>query len=288
GEDIAWVNVDLINPDPSEDDWVAVFSPAIFSSSTCSIENEEIQSPYLCSSPIKYKYANYSDSNYTATGRTSLKFQVINQREDFSIALFSGGLSKPKLVAVSNFISFANPKAPLYPRLAHGKSWNEMTVTWTSGYSIDEAVPFAEWGAPALTVGWRDLGFTHTSFLTNLWPNTWYSYRIGHILSNGSYVWSKTYSFKSSPYPGQDSLQRVIIFGDMGKGEHAGSNEYSSKDPGALNSTDQLIKNLKNYDIVFHIGDIAYADGYITDWDQFLQQVEPIASTVPYMVARFV
>ncbi|KAK9198241.1 hypothetical protein WN944_013425 [Citrus x changshan-huyou] len=27
----------------------------------------------------------------------------------------------------------------------------------------------------------------------------------------------KTYSFKSSPYPGQDTLQRVVIFGDMGK-----------------------------------------------------------------------
>lgn len=40
---------------------------------------------------------------------------------------------------------------------------------------------------------------------------------LGHQLSNGSYIWSKQYSFKSSPYPGQDSLQRVIIFGDMGK-----------------------------------------------------------------------
>jgi hypothetical protein len=31
--------------------------------------------------------------------------------------------------------------------LAQGKSWNEMTVTWTSGYDIKEAVPFVEWGA---------------------------------------------------------------------------------------------------------------------------------------------
>ncbi|KAM4107649.1 hypothetical protein ACB094_04G161800 [Castanea mollissima] len=308
GEDKAWVTVDLVNPDPSEDDWVAVFSPAKFNSSTCTPENDEIESPYLCTSPIKYKYANFSNSKYSKTGKNSLKFELINQRADFSFALFSGGLSNPKLVAVSNFISFANPKAPVYPRLAHGKLWNEMTVTWTSGYSIDEAVPFVEWGlkgethmrspagtltieqsslcgAPARTVGWHDPGFTHTSFLTNLWPNFVYSYRMGHILSNGSYIWSKTYSFKSSPYPGQDSLQRVIIFGDLGKGERDGSNEYSNEDPGALNTTDQLIKDLPNYDIVFHIGDIAYADGYIADWDQFTSQVEPIASTVPYMVA---
>jgi len=44
-----------------------------------------------------------------------------------------------------------------------------------------------------------------------------YSYKLGHKLVNGSYIWSKSYSFKSSPYPGQESLQRVVIFGDMGK-----------------------------------------------------------------------
>ena len=148
---------------------------------------------------------------------------------------------------------------------------------------------------------------------------------MGHLLSNGSYIWSKSYSFKSSPYPGQDSLQRVIIFGDMGKvtlsidgmncvsvllsklsflhiidskkiyisscifqAERDGSNEYSDYQPGSLNTTDQLIKDLENIDIVFHIGDLSYANGYISQWDQFTSQVEPIASTVPYMVARFV
>ena len=52
------------------------------------------------------------------------------------------------------------------------------------------------------------------------------------------------------------------------------------------NTTDQLIKDLDNIDIVFHIGDITYANGYISQWDQFTSQVEPIASTVPYMIAR--
>ncbi|CAA3027843.1 probable inactive purple acid phosphatase 27 [Olea europaea subsp. europaea] len=97
--------------------------------------------------------------------------------------------------------------------------------------------------------------------------------------------WSKMYSFRSSPYPGQDSLQRVIIFGDMGKAERDGSNEYSDYQPGSLNTTDQLIKDLKNFDIVMHIGDLPHANGYISQWDQFTAQVEPIASTVPYMIA---
>ena len=39
--------------------------------------------------------------------------------------------------------------------------------------------------------------------------------------------------------------------------------------------------------MVMHIGDICYANGYLSQWDQFTAQVEPIASTVPYMVARY-
>lgn len=69
--------------------------------------------------------------------------------------------------------------------------------------------------------------------------------------------------------------------------ERDGSNEYNAYQPGSLNTTDQLIKDLENIDIVFHIGDITYANGYISQWDQFTAQVEPIASTVPYMIARF-
>ncbi|KAG1347799.1 Nucleotide pyrophosphatase/phosphodiesterase [Cocos nucifera] len=112
----------------------------------------------------------------------------------------------------------------------------------------------------------------------------WYTYRLGHRLFNGSYIWSWSYSFKTSPYPGQDSLQRVVIFGDMGKAEADGSNEYNNFQPGSLNTTYQLIKDLNNIDLVIHIGDICYANGYISQWDQFTSQIEPIASVVPYMI----
>lgn len=69
--------------------------------------------------------------------------------------------------------------------------------------------------------------------------------------------------------------------------ERDGWNEYSNYQPGSLNTTDQLIKDLDNIDIVFHIGDITCSNGYISQWDQFTAMVKPIASTVPYMVARY-
>ncbi|KAK0586414.1 hypothetical protein LWI29_006494 [Acer saccharum] len=263
-EDTQWVTVNLVSPDPSVDDWVGVFSPAKLNSSTCPPVDDPKgrNKPYICSAPIKYKYANHSNSYYSKTGKTTLKFKLINQWADFSFALFSGGLSSPKLVAVSNSISFANPKEPLYPRLAQGKSWDEMTVTWTSGYDIGEATPFVEWGikgdrSPARTVGWRDPGFIHTSFLKKLWPNFEYTY-------NGS------------------SLTEWFIYLEQAK--HDGSNEYSDYQPGSLNTTDQLFRDLNNIDIVFHIGDLTYSNGYLSQWDQFTAQVEPIASTVPYMI----
>ncbi|GKA23229.1 nucleotide pyrophosphatase/phosphodiesterase-like protein [Tanacetum coccineum] len=147
GEDTAWVNVELKYPEPSNDDWVGVFSPAKFNASDCYFESgKSHEAPCICTAPIKYMFANQSSSNYISTGKTTLSFQIINQRADFAFVLFTGGLENPKVVAVSDPISFANPKAPVYPRLAHGKAWDEMTVTWTSGYNIDEAVPFVEWG----------------------------------------------------------------------------------------------------------------------------------------------
>ncbi|KAM0834857.1 hypothetical protein ACQ4PT_063320 [Festuca glaucescens] len=307
GEDTAWVAVDFHVPHASDDDWIGVFSPSEFNASTCPGSHGSGPGPVICSAPIKFQFANYS-SGYAGSGKGTLKFQLINQRQDFSFGLFTGGLSNPTLVAVSNKIAFANPKAPVYPRLALGKTWNEMTVTWTSGYAISEAYPFVEWGMkgsrpgrtpagtvtfgreslcgePASTVGWRDPGFIHTAFLKNLSADKEYYYKIGHMLRNGKVIWGKLNFLTAPPCPGQKSLQRVVIFGDMGKAERDGSNEYQNYQLASLNTTDALIRDLDNTDIMFHIGDISYANGYLSQWDQFTQQVEPITSRVPYMLA---
>ncbi|KAK3122233.1 hypothetical protein QOZ80_8BG0666870 [Eleusine coracana subsp. coracana] len=307
GEDTEWVMVNYGWANQSVDDWIAVFSPADFNSDACPNPSRYPGEPLLCTAPIKYQYANYS-ANYMYWGKGSIRFQLINQRADFAFALFTGGLENPNLIAVSEPIAFKNPKAPVFPRLAQGNSHDEMTVTWTSGYDISEAYPFVDWGVagaqptrtpagtltfnrgsmcgePARTVGWRDPGFIHTAFMRNLWPNKEYSYKIGHELQDGSIVWGKPYTFRAPPTPGQNSLQRVIVFGDMGKAERDGSNEFANYQPGSLNTTDTLVDDLDNYDIVFHIGDLPYANGYLSQWDQFTAQVAPITAKKPYMIA---
>ena len=104
-------------------------------------------------------------------------------------------------------------------------------------------------------------------------------------------------------------MQRVVIFGDIGKVfllflisillhidnnlvfsfaslesssdkflqvEADGSSEFNNFQPGSLNTTYQIIRDLENIDMVVHIGDICYANGYLSQWDQFTAQVEPI------------
>lgn len=45
-------------------------------------------------------------------------------------ALIDSCMLQPKLIAISNYIAFANPKAPLYPRLALGKSWDIVSFSF--------------------------------------------------------------------------------------------------------------------------------------------------------------
>jgi phosphodiesterase/alkaline phosphatase D-like protein len=69
--------------------------------------------------------------------------------------------------------------------------------------------------------------------------------------------------------------------------ERDGSNEYNAYQPGALNTTDRLVEDIDNIDLVIHNGDIVYANGYLSEWDKFTEQVENITSRVPYMISRY-
>jgi hypothetical protein len=53
GQDTEWVNVVISNPEPSSDDWVGVFSPAKFDSSSCAPTDDKEIAPFICSAPVK-------------------------------------------------------------------------------------------------------------------------------------------------------------------------------------------------------------------------------------------
>ncbi|RHN49755.1 putative phosphodiesterase I [Medicago truncatula] len=63
-------------------------------------------------------------------------------------------------------------------------------------------------GQPARTVGWRDPGFIHTSFLKELWPNM--SLREGFGLKGSSSSSNRAVS-SSSPPTVQPSMRHVPL-----------------------------------------------------------------------------
>ena len=97
--------------------------------------------------------------------------------------------------------------------------------------------------------------------------------------------------------PTQWSTQ-VVAFGDMGNAPTDGSWQHSwdfdnKGEVPSINTTRQIKATLdaaKNagegeVDFVLHIGDISYAVGYLSEWDAFQAQIEPIAARVPWMTA---
>lgn len=125
-----------------------------------------------------------------------------------------------------------------------------------------------------------DVGHLHRTELRNLFPNTQYFYQVGSEKTG----WSDIFTFKSAPKSSTEQVTRLAIFGDMGVkflGLDDGSHNGFS---GAKPTVHRLIRDLPNYDLVLHIGDISYAwsHGYV--WEMFMSDIEPISQQVPYMI----
>jgi len=56
---------------------------------------------------------------------------------------------------------------------------------------------------------------------------------------------------------------------------------------GSFNTTRMVTEEVResNVTMVLHIGDLSYAVGYGPEWDEFLTQIEPVASTIPWMAS---
>jgi hypothetical protein len=130
-------------------------------------------------------------------------------------------------------------------------------------------------GAPATTVGFRNPGFFHTALIEGLMYNTEYFYQVSDASPQSV---SRVLNFWSAPASDANNVE-FVIFGDLGQVEPDGSNEPSEME-GSILTTNALTKdvelkvvNLSASAAVFHIGDISYARGYVTIWEQFFRSV---------------
>jgi len=107
----------------------------------------------------------------------------------------------------------------------------------------------------------------HKVQLDDLKPDSTYFYRVGSHRG-----WSSIFEMKTLP-KGRDWSPSIALFGDMGT-ENAASLPYLQEEAAE-----------GNFHAVIHVGDMAYDmeehDGQ--RGDEFMSQVEPIASLIPYM-----
>jgi predicted phosphodiesterase len=232
------------------------------------------------------------------TGNGEYTFNLVNLREEYVFAFIRNGLKQPIVVAISQNITFRWPLTePTGIHTSLTSTQGQIRVVWTtSAFATKPVVSYGSsgleyvsegttstyirdemCGTRASDYGWRDPGVFHTAYMTGLIPGQTYMYIVGDAKEK---VWSAPKTIKMP----RNRDTTVIIYGDMG---HAPADMSLQVDMqiGSTNTTKILANEVKDIDAVIHIGDISYARGYVHLWDEFLYQVEPVASAVPYMTA---
>ena len=221
------------------------------------------------------------------------------------------GDSQP--IARSQVVSFTGKDEPIVPRLGLTKSGErKVSITWTSGRKDKNAkvrwryVGDASWqptefasttqvtkdqfcGAPANGFGYRHSGYQHYAEIENKVDNKRaFEYQLGDDVSE--FEESRVYEGKFLPVIGA-SHTTLALFGDMGVGTTDDSEtwrEYGQPGLQVAESLGRLSRDDTNkhpIDAVFLFGDLSYAVGYISVWDEFLHQTSSnFAHKVPFLV----
>jgi len=210
-------------------------------------------------------------------GNSTNDFLTISNFCGFDKLLFS--IYQPEQVHLSfthniqteMFISFVTrhrPSADHRPVIKYGQQ-ELIAIGNTTTYDIDN---------------WKS--WVHFIYIKNLDENTKYNYQLGFIDPDNktiSHLFSDpSWAFQTMPSNDQEEI--VYIYGDMGTMMPYGFEVMKAMIDDMKSSENQRA----NY--VVHVGDLAYAGTgdhleSQTIWDLFVNQIEPIASQIPYMTA---
>ncbi|KAK1425754.1 hypothetical protein QVD17_21112 [Tagetes erecta] len=293
---VTWTGVNS----PSQLDWLGIYSPP-----NSSIRNY-----------IGYLYLNTSANWKSGSG--SITIPLINLRSGYKIRIFkwtkteydptlhdhdNNPLPQPEhLLAETKEFGFGSGHGPDQVHLALTGGRGEMRVMFLSGDGRESVVRYGLGSggmdrvvgtrvgryeredmcdSPANnSVGWRDPGFIYDGVMVDLEPGKRYFYKVGSDAGG----WSETFSFVS---PDESSSETIaFLYGDMGT--VTPYNTYKRTQEESISTIKWIACNIEALGdkpaLVSHIGDISYARGYSWLWDHFFNQIEPVASKVPYHV----
>eukprot|EP00051_Salpingoeca_urceolata_P004281 m.63959 g.63959 ORF g.63959 m.63959 type:complete len:569 (+) comp13519_c0_seq1:60-1766(+) len=289
------VSFDLGGLTPSRSDWFGLY-----------LEGED---PAV-TSPIKYLWANRSPS-YMTTGKGSWQVHVVNMRADMVAMLFRNGTTSPQKVATSNTLVVQDKQRPMHFRLSvDAPDKIRITTTaanadtrWIVKFGLNpsslasEATASASTysrsdlcGAPATTVGFRDPGMFLSAVMdvSHLRAKVRHGARpassntmVYYSFGSDSTGFSEVRSFQLPPGPGEPA--KIVAFGDLGQFEPDGMIQEEDMPP-SLNTTRTITAlDPTTQNLILHIGDISYARGYVSQWEHFHNQIEPMSSQCVYM-----
>ncbi|KAF4396344.1 probable inactive purple acid phosphatase 2 [Cannabis sativa] len=293
---IQWSGVD----NPSKLDWLGIYSPP-------SSEHRNF---------VGYVFLSKSPSWQSGSGSVSIP--LVNLRSNYSFRIFRWTESEinPKkrdhdqnplpgtkhLLASSQELGFQQGRGPEQIHLAYTDREEEMRVMFVTEDGDERRVRYGEregelgdvavarvgryeredmCDSPAnASVGWRDPGFIHDGVMKNLKKGVKYYYQVG----SDSKGWSATHSFVSRNGDSDETI--AFMFGDMGTA--APYSTFIRTQDESISTIKWILRDIEALGdkpaFISHIGDLSYARGYSWIWDQFFNQIEPVASKLPYHV----
>ena len=220
------------------------------------------------------------------------------------------GPRRPRVGVFSDVVSSTATPAPLEVTWSSGRSAAaNPRLSWWRGPSeanastvvaATTATPFARselCGAPANSTGWRDPGFLHAAIVrapAGACGGT-LSYRLSDD-AGGSFpppdAPPLTIAVPPCAYRDQGRNETapfrpftIAMFADMGRGTDDDARTWQEYGSPAFNVSKRLASDAGAgvVDAAFLFGDLSYATGYGSVWDEWGEQITPWASRVPFL-----
>lgn len=277
--------------------WIGVYSPA--------------GADVTRTAPVKYAMlTNVTNGEYERTGSGSAAFDLTTHRaETYDFVLFAtrmSDLSETSAMAIarSDPVKLTNALDPVWPRVTLPIGWNggSARVTWQSGRNASHGarlmyrvgggsytrVPASTTtyderdlcGEPANGFGYRHPGYIHSADVSNVRPGDVIEYFLQDF-----HVTSDRFEMKMPPGEGPDARVTLALFADMGRGTSDDSETWRAYGRPSINVSAALAADAldEKFDAVFLFGDLSYATGFASIWDDWAAQIEPWASKVPFI-----
>jgi hypothetical protein len=261
---------------------------------------DDIIGVYFVETPVNAGAYQNVDFEFLRSGQSKSTWSMLNIRRPLEFRYYSRGpqcTGYYRFVAKSPVVQPINVNEPTQVHLALGNQNDQIYVSYVT--FSNQTIPQCQYGLDpsALTFqvagtsntykasdmcegkanrtgpgAFIDPGYMHTILLTDLRPSTIYYYRVG----NDQDGWSQVYNFTNRPSTADDAIH-LLAYGDMG---------VFPIQPGAQVTINRVTQKVLSNNIsgVLHIGDISYAVGSGALWESFMNQIEPTAARVPYMV----